>query len=403
MKRDRDGDLRLSVDELMCPITHHLMLHPAVAADGFSYERSAIRRWLLSNRLSSPMTNEPLENRVLRSNHALRKICETALLAMSAAGRAEAVEAAAAASVLNDAELNRLCNKIATCQGMCPKRWSHAMDGDTPEDVTRLLAASMRNTRASAHAVVCKGLVAFECVAAVATSDAVLTASAECALEWLSTPGADTEVEPALRVIATAGGGNRHAEALAVVQHHMNKPCGLAALASLLPACDADQRQSCERALVEALTDTSWHASPGQAGVVCMAMKPASVLAMYPTCHRVREAMASAMVRWHTNDEVQLCALRALRDQADKQADRRGMAMVGFHLADQIMRAHITGNRGVRDAALALCTTLGVLTVAPPPAKPTGEEEEDDEEDYMEEYDGSSSDAEEWDDDEPAT
>ena len=394
MKRARDGDLRLNLDELVCPITHHLMLHPAVAVDGFSYERSAIRRWLLTTRMTSPMTNEPLESRVLRSNHALRKICEAALLALPASARAEAVEAAAAASVLDDAQLDRLYANINACAGMCLGRWCHAMDGDTPEEVARLLTASMRTTRRMAPGSAYKGLVAFERVAAVARTGAVMASASECALAWLSASGADDdETEAALRVIATAGGGHRHSEALAAVQRYMDRPCGLAALAELLPACDADQRQGCEQALVEALTGKS---------VVCSAMKPAAVLAMHSTCARVREAMAATMVRWHNNDEVQLCALRALREQADKQGERRGLQAVGFHLADQIMRTQVTGNRSVREAALALCSALGLLAVTPPPAKPHGEDDEEEEEDEEgDDYDESSSDAEEWDDDEP--
>jgi U-box domain len=38
-----------------------------VAADGFTYERVAIRRWMLSHN-TSPMTGEQLADRLLRVN-----------------------------------------------------------------------------------------------------------------------------------------------------------------------------------------------------------------------------------------------------------------------------------------------------------------------------------------------
>lgn len=61
---------------LICPITHEPMRDPVVAADGFSYERCAIERWLAtSNR--SPTTNEPLPHLSLVSNHAARMILDS--------------------------------------------------------------------------------------------------------------------------------------------------------------------------------------------------------------------------------------------------------------------------------------------------------------------------------------
>lgn len=59
-------------DEFVDPITHEVMLDPVVAADGNTYERDAITRWLnMSNR--SPMTNLPLSHRELVPNRALRR------------------------------------------------------------------------------------------------------------------------------------------------------------------------------------------------------------------------------------------------------------------------------------------------------------------------------------------
>jgi hypothetical protein len=48
------------------------MDEPVLAADGFSYERSAILQWLQLGHTTSPMTNQPLEHPGLTSNRALR-------------------------------------------------------------------------------------------------------------------------------------------------------------------------------------------------------------------------------------------------------------------------------------------------------------------------------------------
>lgn len=54
------------------PLTmQELMRDPVIAADGFTYERSAIEDWL-SRKGTSPMTNEPLEHLFLIPNRALR-------------------------------------------------------------------------------------------------------------------------------------------------------------------------------------------------------------------------------------------------------------------------------------------------------------------------------------------
>lgn len=49
-----------------------VMEEPVLAADGFSYERSAILQWLQLGHTTSPMTNEPLQHPGLTSNRALR-------------------------------------------------------------------------------------------------------------------------------------------------------------------------------------------------------------------------------------------------------------------------------------------------------------------------------------------
>lgn len=59
------------MDAVLCPIGHEVMTDPVMCADGHSYERVNIERWLAtSNR--SPKTNLPLPTKALIPNHALR-------------------------------------------------------------------------------------------------------------------------------------------------------------------------------------------------------------------------------------------------------------------------------------------------------------------------------------------
>ena len=55
----------------VCPITTEVFVDPVTAADGHSYERSAIERWLLDHN-TSPKTNMALPHKMLIPNHALR-------------------------------------------------------------------------------------------------------------------------------------------------------------------------------------------------------------------------------------------------------------------------------------------------------------------------------------------
>ena len=54
-----------------CPITHCTLIDPVIAADGFTYERHAIERWLRSSD-RSPSTNLPLPHRGVVPNLGLR-------------------------------------------------------------------------------------------------------------------------------------------------------------------------------------------------------------------------------------------------------------------------------------------------------------------------------------------
>ena len=62
-----------AVPSLCCPITQNgrLMREPVMAADGHTYERDPIARWL-QRHSTSPMTGENLPDFTLRPNHSMR-------------------------------------------------------------------------------------------------------------------------------------------------------------------------------------------------------------------------------------------------------------------------------------------------------------------------------------------
>jgi hypothetical protein len=60
----------------LCPITLETMKDPVIAADGFSYERSAIEDWLSSHH-TSPLTNERLVHAYVFPNRNLLQAIET--------------------------------------------------------------------------------------------------------------------------------------------------------------------------------------------------------------------------------------------------------------------------------------------------------------------------------------
>lgn len=61
--------------DFMCPILHERMRVPVLAADGFTYERQAIEKWL-SMHNTSPMTGALLAHRYLTENFALRHLID---------------------------------------------------------------------------------------------------------------------------------------------------------------------------------------------------------------------------------------------------------------------------------------------------------------------------------------
>ena len=58
----------------MCPITHEIMAEPAVASDGHTYERCAIREVIDHGSGRSPLTREMLSHEVYLNFHLRRCI-----------------------------------------------------------------------------------------------------------------------------------------------------------------------------------------------------------------------------------------------------------------------------------------------------------------------------------------
>lgn len=69
-------------EELVCPINFCLMTDPVMAADGKTYQRSAIERWFVSGRMKdkhvlSPNTNEPMVTARLYPNLYIKERVDT--------------------------------------------------------------------------------------------------------------------------------------------------------------------------------------------------------------------------------------------------------------------------------------------------------------------------------------
>eukprot|EP00961_Rhodomonas_salina_P110464 1486543-Rhodomonas_salina.1 len=64
-----------SLPAFVCSITNDLMKDPVIAADGHSYERAAIEKWLHKHD-TSPLTGAQLSNNTLTPNIALRNAIE---------------------------------------------------------------------------------------------------------------------------------------------------------------------------------------------------------------------------------------------------------------------------------------------------------------------------------------
>jgi len=377
------------------------MVRPAVASDGHTYERTAIRRWLLGTKMTSPMTNEQLENRRLIPSHAMNSVCAEALSNMREAQRAEVLAIAAESTVLEDRQIATLCSNVveADVHRGCVRRWTFAMDGDSPEDVTRLLVASTRRTLSKGGVPSASALGALQRTSAVCPAAACSAGAPECALEVLN---AGTLIVEALKVVSVTGGGSVSSELLTIARGHLDTPSGLAALAALVPSCTPEELESCRECLCEALR------SPSAAA----AMKPAAAMSVSKVIPAVQDSMAEAMKRFHSCEAVQVAALRALQDEVGRipkgsrfgtrsaesvrfvmilrrsRVPRRNLDVLGFALTAQLMRAHASGTRVVKvsnfyepsvvyhafffsescitaqDCAHSLCAALGVFEVS---------------------------------------
>lgn len=87
--------------EYECPITMMTMANPVFTADGQTYEKDAIARWLLLNK-TSPLTGVILPHLRLVPNFALRKAIESWKLSSHVVVPIEAVAAAVKVAVADE-------------------------------------------------------------------------------------------------------------------------------------------------------------------------------------------------------------------------------------------------------------------------------------------------------------
>lgn len=95
----------------LCPILHEVMTDPVTAADGHTYERSAICRWFERSR-KSPVTGQALTSTELVPNHSVRTLLKT-LIDMSIAGRPSPCSCTCKAS--NSGVIGRQTHNEALC------------------------------------------------------------------------------------------------------------------------------------------------------------------------------------------------------------------------------------------------------------------------------------------------
>ena len=61
-------------EELLCPLTHELLIDPVMTEDGHTYERAVLERWLSSHD-TDPLTGVVMRDRTLRPNVLVRGMC----------------------------------------------------------------------------------------------------------------------------------------------------------------------------------------------------------------------------------------------------------------------------------------------------------------------------------------
>ena len=82
LKKENPIDVNKILDipeDLKCPITEKLMEDPVMASDGWTYERKSIEEYFKQNK-HSPMTGEPFDDDILRSNKSAKKKIQSFLL-----------------------------------------------------------------------------------------------------------------------------------------------------------------------------------------------------------------------------------------------------------------------------------------------------------------------------------
>ena len=62
--------------DLLCPITHHAIRIPVVAEDGYTYEQTAIKQWLLRSNVS-PVTRQSLQDTHLYYNRSFANLTQS--------------------------------------------------------------------------------------------------------------------------------------------------------------------------------------------------------------------------------------------------------------------------------------------------------------------------------------
>ena len=78
---DKDADA--APDNYKCPITRAVMVDPVVLADGHSYERHAIVKWLLQHN-KSPKMGADLQDKHVTPNHSMRSVIQDDMAARKA-------------------------------------------------------------------------------------------------------------------------------------------------------------------------------------------------------------------------------------------------------------------------------------------------------------------------------
>lgn len=75
---EEELDLEKSIfADLLCPISHYILLDPVVAEDGITYEREEILKWFASHS-TSPMTRETI-SKTIRNNQLIKTLISNLL------------------------------------------------------------------------------------------------------------------------------------------------------------------------------------------------------------------------------------------------------------------------------------------------------------------------------------